>query len=112
MIDDIYSLQFRELYNVFKQVMFGAAIEDTEIADIIKPKIKRMDGQPIEVPIHYLTEEWYNIYPHAGSVIISGKGRFDIETFMKDIDNREKRMRQLILDNEPEQAYGGRDTDG
>lgn len=71
--------------------------EESEIDQEEYAKVE--EGIRIKVPIWYLTEEWYSIYPSGESVIIKKYGKFKLKDFMKEKEEREKLMRELILDN-------------
>lgn len=56
-------------------------------------------GINIDCTIWYFTEEWYEIYPSSKKVKINGYGKFWLKDFMKEKEDRDSLMRNLIINN-------------
>lgn len=76
------------------------ADEDSSISIEEYEQVK--EGVRIKVPIWYITQEWYELYPSSKKMLILGFGKFRISDFMNEKDERDRIMRRLILENLPE----------
>lgn len=91
--DEILEWDLMTLWNAVQQ------IDEETNGEITKELIKAKEGIDLKIPIHYLTQEWYDIYPAGRGVNVYGYGKFDINTFMEEIQSRERLMRKIIYEN-------------
>lgn len=63
------------------------------------------NGFKIKFPIHYLIEEWYNLYPSTKRVSIQGYGKFKMDDFMEEVDKRKALLRTVIMENIEDDDY-------
>lgn len=80
--------------------------EDEETPETDLKKIEQVkNGINIKVPIYYLIQEWFEVYPNNKRAKILGYGKYDMHEFMEEIETRNKIMRKIIHDNlEEEQS--------
>ena len=57
------------------------------------------EGIKIKVPIYYLIQEWWEVYPNTKRAKILGHGKYKIQDFMEEIETRTKLMRRIIYEN-------------
>lgn len=57
-------------------------------------KIK--EGVTLKIPIQWITEEWYEEYPHSKKVRVKGYGKYSLQKFMEEKEERDKLMRKII----------------
>lgn len=60
---------------------------------------KAKDGIRIYFPIYYITNKWYETYPSAKRAAIFGYGKVSIQDFMKEIEDRDTIMRNIIMEH-------------
>jgi hypothetical protein len=56
-------------------------------------------GIKIQVPIWYIIEEWFEMYPSSARIKIMGYGKYKIWDFMQEKEERESIMRRVLIDN-------------
>lgn len=105
-LDLIYSWSIKELWNYFNQIMNdeddkGITLKQLYINEynIIKYGSINKKG----IPIHYINNEWYDLYPDHKIAIIRGFGKVNIDELLDEIDNREQLMRKIIIENTDEE---------
>lgn len=77
--------------------------EEPKIAK--KEQIEKIKyGYNIRVPIQYIIQEWYSLYPSNKTVNIKGYGRHKLLEFLDEIEERETNMRNLIINNMDEEG--------
>jgi hypothetical protein len=54
------------------------------------------EGVIIKVPIQWITKEFYQIYPQNKRVRIRGYGKYPLNKFYEDIDERKKLLRMIL----------------
>lgn len=91
--ETIYQMQTIELWRAFKRVI----AETGKQYEAEEHQVKH--GINIQVPIWYITEDWYTIYPENKRVHIRGHGKISVNDYMEEIDKREDIMRKIILEN-------------
>lgn len=84
---EILNWNITQLYNYFLTI-----VENNKI----KNKIKY--GINLQIPIYYITNEYYEIYPQSKKVNIKGFGKIDIDIFMNELEDRENLMRKIIIE--------------
>lgn len=77
--------------------MFNIIKQNTEIDQDIMEKVK--NGINIKIPIWYITEEWYEIYPSTKKVAIKGHGKYELNHFMNEVEERDRIMKETIIEN-------------
>lgn len=92
--DEVYQWDLTMLYNCAK------AMEDD-----INPKYRKLlqqakHGIKIKIPIYYITQEWYELYAPGKTVGVQGHGKYNMQEFMDEIEEREKLLRKIILENQ------------
>jgi hypothetical protein len=92
--EDVLVWETKKLWNVVKKITHDAegTISEQDIASI------KM-GITMDVPIWYITEEWYEIYPASKKVKVQGFGKFQLVDFMQEKELRDNLMRNIILEN-------------
>lgn len=56
-------------------------------------------GISIRIPIQYLTNEWYDLYPSNKTATVKGYGRHKLLDLLDEIEERETMIRTILLDN-------------
>lgn len=91
--DEILEWDTLKLWNAVQQI-------DEETDGELKKEIQKIkEGIKLKIPIYYITQEWYDIYPTGKSLNIYGYGKFEVDTFMEEIQTRERIMRKIIYEN-------------
>lgn len=91
--DEILEWDTMKLWNAIQQI-------DEETNGALKKEIDKVrNGIKLKIPIYYITQEWYDIYPTGQSVNIYGHNKYNINDFMEELQEREKLMRKIIFDN-------------
>lgn len=97
--DEILKWDMQELWAAVQQINEE---EENEYEEEIK-KIKQ--GIKLKIPIYYIIEEWYDIYPDGQNINIYGYDKMNIHEFMDEKEERERLMRKIIYesieDNDP-----------
>lgn len=91
---DIISLETKRLWNILNTIKKDSkSTIDNEEYYLIKYGIK------IKCPIWYLSEEWFELYPNTRKVSIKGYGKYKLNDFMNEKENRDNLMRSIIINN-------------
>lgn len=56
-------------------------------------------GINIEFPIHYIIYEWFELHPVSKKATIKGYGKYKLQPFIDEVEQREELMREIILEN-------------
>lgn len=99
--DDVFTWTTQKLWNAVKQIQQETNQYDKEIE-----KVKM--GYLIQIPIWYITQEWYEMYPSTKRIKIYGHGKYEIKDFMEDLEQRETTMRNIILNEQQEDTTDSR----
>lgn len=76
------------------------AINLLENKEDYKKEISRIRfGTLIKVPIWYIINEWYEVYPSSARIKIMGYGKYKIWDFMEEKELRDSKMRKIIMEN-------------
>lgn len=62
-----------------------------------KERLLIENGLVLQFPIYYITQDWFKIYPTRKRVKMDGHGKFEISEFMRELEERQKLMRTIIL---------------
>lgn len=89
---EVFNMSINKLWKVFNNIK-----EEIEIDKNVYYTIKY--GKFFKCVIHYLINEWYEIYPNSKKVYIRGYGKINLEVFMEELDYRETLLRKVIIDN-------------
>jgi hypothetical protein len=97
--DEIMQMDTATLWSALKILME----EETEDGEKLnKQYIEEMrgiqEGVDLKIPIWYITNKWYEIYPSTGNVKILGYGKAEIRDFMKEKEGRDAMMRKILID--------------
>lgn len=92
--EDILQWETKKLWNTLNSLKND---EDAQLNQENYYSIKH--GLRIKIPIWYITEEWYEIYPSSKKVKIQGHGKFWLKDFMQEKEDRDSLMRSEILKN-------------
>lgn len=95
--DEIYQWDLEMLYNAVKAI--EEELDTQERATLKKCKY----GFKVKVPIYYITQEWYELYAPRKMMSVQGYGKFPMDEFMTEIENREQELRKIILDHDGEE---------
>ena len=87
--DDLYSWSTNKLWNALKTLDIPKEHQDTYST------IKY--GKHINIPIWYITQTWYSLHPSTKKVTILGYGKYELSTFMEEIELRDSLMRNMLL---------------
>ena len=90
---ELMKAEIKELWEYIKSIQEETGDYDEGIEQVKK-------GIDIMLPIWYITEEWYDIYPSSKRVKIMGFGKLRIQDFMEEKDRRSAIMRSIIIDYE------------
>jgi len=90
--EDVLMWESKKLWNLLK-----ALSQDPEHKVPSKDLEKIKNGFRITVPIWYFTEEWFEIYPASKKVKIVGHGKYNLDDFMKEKEDRDALMRSTII---------------
>ena len=85
--EEILTWDLEKLWNFY--VMIKENRDDKEYHQI-------KFGTKLIIPIRYLIEEWYEMYPTTKKVRVLGFGKFNITEFTDEIEEREKALRKAI----------------
>lgn len=90
----VLNAETKELWNILNS-MRNSPDNDIKASDYEKVKY----GINLLVPIWYFTEDWYEIYPNSKKVAIRGHGKFSLDAFMDEKEERDSVMRGIIIEN-------------
>lgn len=101
--ENINKMDTEELWNTFDLLME----EEDENGKPLKKKYENeirliKEGFRIKIPIWYLTQGWYEIYPSGARAKVLHYGKYSLKDFMEEKEKREKAMRAIIMENEEE----------
>ena len=82
----VYEMTDEALYNVFLTV--------TDLDAKIKQKVKH--GINMNFPIWYIHQEWYSTNPSTGRVTIQGHGKWKLQDFLEELEQRRLLMLKTI----------------
>ena len=93
-MNDLYDMNLGQLWNLLQaQPDDIKQVYNQEILDL-----KR--GILTNVPIIYLLNNWFTPYPITRTVGVTGLGKYDIQAFYDDVQERENIIRKIILEME------------
>lgn len=88
--DIVYQWGIKELW---------AAINLLEEPEEYEEELKKIKyGIKIQIPIIYIIKGWVTENPENKRISVKGHGKFDIVEFYDEIDEREKLMREIVLE--------------
>lgn len=90
--EDVIMWSTRKLWNMFEIIV-------NKEKGYEKQKQQVKFGINLEFPIHYITQEWYELYPASKKASIKGYGKFPLQEFMDEIEQREEIMKEIIIEN-------------
>lgn len=93
-LERLYEMGIGELWSILQQLKEEHGINEKEY--------KQIKGED-NIPIYWITEEWYSIYPATKTVIIEGIGKVKINEFMDEIEKRKALIRKYIIENTQEE---------
>ena len=88
--EEVLTWDMEKLWNALKQL--------TEKEEYKKDKELIKNGIKVKFPIQYIIQEWYKMNPENKRVTVRGYGKWKIDDFMEEIEEREDLMRQIIIE--------------
>lgn len=95
--DEIYKWDTKELWNAINLLDEEDVSNNEEEITMVKYGIK------IRIPIIYIIKGWVEEHPENKRVTIRGYGKEDIVKYYDEVDERNKIMRKIIIDNLPDE---------
>jgi len=89
--DDILSWDTNRLWNEI-QLLDNKEEYTVEISQV-------KFGDKIKIPIWWIMNEWYEIYPSSARIKIKGYGKYKIWSFMEEKEWRDNLMRNILIEN-------------
>lgn len=98
--EDIMKMTTKELWETYTLILEQENEEGKDLEKEYEEDTQKIkNGIKIKIPIWYITKNWYEERPEHKKVKVTGYGKYEITSFMEEIDKREQIMRSIILDN-------------
>lgn len=92
-INEIFEWDLKKLWKAYQQIKEEESMHLGQETQMIKHGIR------VKIPIYYIINEWYEEFPSNKRVKIEGFGKLSIEDFYDEIEERERLIRQVIIDD-------------
>lgn len=89
-IEEVYEWPIHKLWNAFNSIARDDPEYAQEYTDV-------KNGIKIKFPIHYIIEEWYNVYPRSNNATIEGHGIIPLNNFIDEKELRTIIMQDIII---------------
>lgn len=97
--DLLYEYDLKKLWAVLQTLLEQEDDEGTENKEKYYLEVKQIkEGIDLKIPIWYLTNEWYDLYPSTKRVRVKGHGKISINKFMEEKEARETLIRNILLE--------------
>lgn len=91
--DEIYTMTTQQLWALIN------LLEPEEIKMYEKELQEIKNGITIKIPIMYIIKKHYTEYPESRRISVKGYGKHNLIKFYDETDERDKLMREIILEN-------------
>lgn len=101
---ELINMNIGELWKLFNDTLAKEDENGRKLMETYRNEYHYIkNGIKLRVLIQYLTKQWYEEYPTSKKVSIKGHGKFSLELFLWEKEEREHMMREIIsrhLENE------------
>lgn len=97
---EVLTLDIHSLWNAYLILLEEIDAEGKPLKEIYEDRTHKIKyGIRLNLPIWYLTKQWYEEYPTSRKVKVVGHGKYPLDKFMEEKEEREQLMREALLDN-------------